>query len=73
VGSLSLLQGTFPTQELNWGLQHCRQILDQLSHQGSQLGARNFITSFSALIKPNFPIQESAKFIITVVTRNLTE
>ena len=27
VGSLSLLQGIFPTQELNWGLLHCRQIL----------------------------------------------
>ena len=26
VGSLSLLQGVFPTQESNWGLQHCRQI-----------------------------------------------
>ena len=27
VGSLLLLQGIFPTQELNWGLLHCRQIL----------------------------------------------
>ena len=34
VGSLSLLQGIFPTQELNWGLLHCRQILYQLSYQG---------------------------------------
>ena len=31
----SLLQGTFPTQELNPGLSHCRQILYQLSHKGS--------------------------------------
>ena len=29
VGSLSLLQWIFPTQELNWGLLHCRQILYQ--------------------------------------------
>ena len=36
VDSLSLLQGIFPTQELNWGLLHCRQILYQLSYQGSQ-------------------------------------
>ena len=36
VGSLSLLQGIFPTQELDWGLLHCRQILYQLSYQGSQ-------------------------------------
>ena len=35
VGNLSLLQGIFPTQGLNPSLQHCRQILYQLSHQGS--------------------------------------
>ena len=34
VGSLSLLQGVFPTQQSNSGLSHCRQILYQLSHQG---------------------------------------
>ena len=34
VGSLSLPQGIFPTQELNWGLLHCRWILYQLSSQG---------------------------------------
>ena len=36
VGSLSLLQGIFPTQGSNPGLPHCRQILYQLSHQGSK-------------------------------------
>ena len=35
VGSLSILQGIFLTQELNWGLLHCRWILYQLSYQGS--------------------------------------
>ena len=35
VGSLSLLQGIFPTQESNPGLLHCRQILYQMSHKGS--------------------------------------
>ena len=35
VGSLSLLQGIFPTQGFNPGLPHCRQILYQLSYQGS--------------------------------------
>ena len=34
VGSLSLLQGIFPTQESNQGLLHCRWILYQLSCQG---------------------------------------
>ena len=35
VGSLSLLQGIFLTQELNRGLLHCRWILYQLSYQGN--------------------------------------
>ena len=33
VGSLSLLQGIFPTEGSNLGLLHCRQILYHLSHQ----------------------------------------
>ena len=35
VGSLSLLQGIFLTQKLNWDLLHCKWILHQLSYQGS--------------------------------------
>ena len=35
VGSLSLLQGSFPTQGLNPGLTHCRHILYQVSHKAS--------------------------------------
>ena len=35
VGSLSLLQGIFPTQGSNPCLLHCRQILYQVSHKGS--------------------------------------
>ena len=35
VGSLSLLQGIFPTQGSNPGLLHCMQILYQLRHYGS--------------------------------------
>ena len=34
VGSLSLLQGIFPTQGSNPGLPHCRQIIYQLIHKG---------------------------------------
>ena len=37
VGSLSLLQGIFLTQESNQSLLHCRQILYQLRYQGSPL------------------------------------
>ena len=35
VGSLSFLQGIFPTQGLDPGLPHCRWIIYQLSHKGS--------------------------------------
>ena len=35
VGSRALLQRIFPTQGLNPGLLHCRQILYQLNHKGS--------------------------------------
>ena len=37
VGSLSLLQGIFPTQWSKPGFPHCRQILYQLSHKGSPI------------------------------------
>ena len=37
MGSLSLLQGIFPTQGSNPGLPHCGWILYQLSHKGSAL------------------------------------
>ena len=48
VGSCSLLQGIFPTQRLNPGLLHCRQILYQLSHQGSPWTERDFTIINSA-------------------------
>ena len=35
LGCHALLQGIFPTQGLNSGLPHCRQILYHLDHQGS--------------------------------------
>ena len=35
VGSLSFLQGIFPTQGSNPGLPHCRRFLYQMSHKGS--------------------------------------
>ena len=42
VGSLSLLQGIFPTQGLNLGLPHCRRILYLLGYQGSPLESYTF-------------------------------
>ena len=37
MGSLSLRQGNFPTQELNWGLLHCRRILYHLRYLGTSV------------------------------------
>ena len=37
VGSLSLLQRIFPTQESNWGLLYCRWILYPLNYQESPI------------------------------------
>ena len=41
VGCHFLLLGILPTQGSNQGLQHCRQTLYRLSHQGSHVGALN--------------------------------
>ena len=45
VGSLSLLQGIFPTQGLNPGLLHCRWTLYQLSHKISHISLSFFYMS----------------------------
>ena len=52
VGSLSLLQQIFSTQELNWGLLHRRGILHQLSYQGSPIKERvDFNNTTNRLIR----------------------
>ena len=56
VGSLSLLQGIFPTQESNQSLLHCRWILYQLSHKGNP---KNTGVGSLALLQGIFPTQES--------------
>ena len=50
VGCHFLLQGIFPTQGLNPGLPHCRQILYQLSYKGSSVStaALQIISSVSS-------------------------
>ena len=53
VGSLSLLQQIFPTQELNQGLLHCRWILYQLSYQGNW---KDWTSQFKAVRKEEFPL-----------------
>jgi len=48
VGSLSLLQGIFPTQGSNPGLPHCRRILYQLSHKGNSSSPHSVLQFRSA-------------------------
>ena len=50
VGSLSLLQQIFSTQESNWGLLHCRQILYQLSYLFLKIKSHPIWMAFSLLI-----------------------
>ena len=52
VGSLSLLQGIFPTQRLNPGLPHCRWILYQLSHPGSPVDYEGYSISSKGFLLP---------------------
>ena len=47
MGSLSLLQGIFPTQGSNQGLLHCRWVLYQLSYEC----LRNYDDSFNYMVK----------------------
>ena len=48
-------QGIFPTQDLKAGLQHCRQILYHLSHQGSCIHIFNyFFKSLRADLNKHF-------------------
>ena len=47
VGSLSLLQGIFPTQILNPGIPHCRGILYQLRHKGSPIPKKDNVKECS--------------------------
>ena len=56
VGSISPLQGIFPTQGSNPGLPHCRSILYQLSHKGSH---KNTSVGSLSLLQGICPIQES--------------
>ena len=51
LGYQVLLQGIFPTQGLNLGLPHCRQILYHLSHQGSSKGYGGLFKGFYFILR----------------------
>ena len=66
VGSLSLLQGIFPTQGWNPGLPHCRWILYQLSHQGLSFDFAKYIRQYSARSKCSVNVCCSQLLILTL-------
>ena len=88
MGSLSLLQGIFPTQRSNSGLPHCRWILYQLSHKGSprilewveypfsrgSTGLRNRtgVSSIAGRFFTNWAIREACTFISSTVYYPMT-
>ena len=61
VGSLSLLQQIFLTQELTQGLLHCRQILYKLSYQRSP---------FPVVVMINYPSQQSNTVLSLLIQRS---
>ena len=63
VGSLSLLQGIFLTQDSKQGLLHCRQILYQLSYHGSypMHSSQNLQKTWDSM--PQTPTQQWSKEI----------
>ena len=72
VGTLSLLQGIFPTQGSNPGLPHCRQILYQMSYQGSPRnnaiwsntdGTRDYHTKQSQTEKDKYHVCSDLSFV----------
>ena len=69
VGSPSLLQWVFQTQELNWGILHCRQILYQLSYQGSPYFKE--MAYFGVILKYMFKYIYSVQVSHSVVSDSL--
>ena len=59
-GCRALLQGVFPTQELNPGLPHCRCILYPLSHHRSPGKTTELISEFGKIAGYRINAQKSA-------------
>ena len=68
VCSLSLLQGTFPTQGLNPSLPHCMQIPYQLSHKGSPIKLKSSCTMKKTVGKVKRQPSEWEKIMQTKAT-----
>ena len=68
MGTLSLLQGIFPTEESNWSLLHYRQILYHLNYQGSPLYLSRSQSALNLILHPSYIvfIYLSHSFLVTV-------
>ena len=56
VGGLSLLQGNFPTRELNRGLLHCTWILYQLSYPGSPIKMLGTLKNLNSYVEGSYDL-----------------
>ena len=72
VGSLSLLQRIFPTQESNRGLLHCRWILYQLSYPGSHKLLSYYLKKGEAMVDTSNTWVPSKYFIWINSHRRIT-
>ena len=70
VGRLSLLQGVFPTQGLNPGILHRRQILYQLSHKGSWIIGHNLATGQQQWYDLNFLFETNSQYLTILKSKN---
>ena len=69
VGSLSLLQWNFLTQEQNWVLLHCRQVLYQLSYPVVYLNSLYSVTEMETLtLKKKLPTQTTDTTALIIVS-----
>ena len=73
VGSLSLLQRIFLTQESNLGLLHFRQILYQLSYQGSPVATRKIVNSSGRANEYDFIALKSTNHISRITALKFYE
>ena len=61
----TLFQGIFPTQELNWSFLHCRQILYQLSYQGSPIQWLSYSNSLQQTVLQSKSLINTSSFFFS--------
>ena len=67
VGSLSLLQENFLTQELNWDLLHCRQNISWANQEAQLIGYKVATLSSHSIITPHFFFFKSKTILVKLI------